>query len=391
MPGAVTPTPEEIAWMLSRPHDSVVPNIIACGIITFTFSTLFISLRLWSRKIVRGRFALDASDWFAVAAWSIYVPFIVTFILVTRYGGGRHAVFIADPRLLGIVRNYTMWQFVSQFHPLQHINHLLLTTWNALQLYIVQENLYAATLACLKFSILSLYRTLFGSSRTFHLCTWAVGALVAEWFLQVVLATNLQCVPLSASWDPDAGGTCINYGVEALVAYIINISTDIIILSMPIPLVLKLNTSKTQKRRLIISFAAGGSACLVSLAQLAYITKLGNDSDSSWSVVPSSLLGAVELMVGFLATSIATYRPLYQFVFVERMGRSSGSAADTEPTPYHISYQKSQFRRDVLVGTGGVSGDFSSESQRGIVVTSHIELTRHNNPPGTWIRVDDGP
>ncbi|GAW20562.1 hypothetical protein ANO14919_100700 [Xylariales sp. No.14919] len=360
MPGAVTPTPEEIAWMLSRPHDSVVPNIIACGIITFTFSTLFISLRLWSRKIIRGRFALDASDWFAVAAWSFYVPFIVTFILVTRYGGGRHAVFITDPRLLGI-------------------------------LYIVQENLYAATLACLKLSILSLYRTLFGSSRTFHLCTWAVGALVAEWFLQVVLATNLQCVPLSASWDPDAGGTCINYGVEALVAYIINISTDIIILSMPIPLVLRLNTSKTQKRRLIISFAAGGSACLVSLAQLAYITKLGNDSDSSWSVVPSSLLGAVELMVGFLATSIATYRPLYQFVFVERMGRSSGSAADTEPTPYHVSYQKSQFRRDVLVGTGGVSGDFSSESQRGIVVTSHIELTRHNNPPGTWIRVNDGP
>ncbi|KAI0413545.1 hypothetical protein F5X98DRAFT_351794 [Xylaria grammica] len=360
MPGAVTPTPEEIAWMLSRPHDSVVPNIIACGIITFTFSTLFISLRLWSRRIVRGRFALDASDWFAVAAWSFYVPFIVTFILVTRYGGGRHAVFITDPRLLGI-------------------------------LYIVQENLYAATLACLKLSILSLYRTLFGSSRTFRLCTWAVGALVAEWFLQVVLATNLQCVPLSASWDPDAGGTCINYGVEALVAYIINISTDIIILSMPIPLVLRLNTSKTQKRRLIISFAAGGSACLVSLAQLAYITKLGNDSDSSWSVVPSSLLGAVELMVGFLATSIATYRPLYQFVFVERMGRSSGSAADTEPTPYHVSYQKSQFRRDVLVGTGGVSGDFSSESQRGIVVTSHIELTRHNNPPGTWIRVNDGP
>lgn len=69
MPGAVIPTEEEIAWMLSRPQDNRVVNLLAAGLITFTFSTAFVVLRLWSRRVVRGRLNLDVSDWFAIAAW----------------------------------------------------------------------------------------------------------------------------------------------------------------------------------------------------------------------------------------------------------------------------------------------------------------------------------
>ncbi|KAJ3565028.1 hypothetical protein NPX13_g7646 [Xylaria arbuscula] len=319
MPGAVSSTPDQ---------DSRVPNIIACGVITFASATIFVALRLWSRKIARGRLALDVSDWFAVAAW----------------------------------------------------------------LYIVQENLYAATVACLKFSILSLYRNIFKSSLVFYRLTWVVSALVTEWFLQVVLSTNLQCIPLSASWDSSVKGTCINYGTEALAAYLINISTDILILSMPIPLVLKLHTSKAQKRRLIISFAAGGSACIVSLVQLAYITKLGNAPDSSWTIVPTFLLGDVELMIGFLATSIATYRPLYRFIFVEAPGTTPERLEDSNFIPYRGIHARNYTGGDTLVGANNPSGDGNiPESRRGIVITSHIELTRHKHTQGGWMKVNDDP
>ncbi|KAI1120959.1 hypothetical protein F5Y10DRAFT_282885 [Nemania abortiva] len=316
MPGATTPTAEQIAWMLSHPDDSLVPNIIACGTIALIFATVSITLRLVSRKIARRGLDLRVSDWFAIAAWVcirqdkrnaiylFYVIYISTFISVTRYGGGRHVVFVTNPRLLGI-------------------------------LYIAQENLYAATSALLKFSILSLYRELFTRSRNFYLCTWAVTALVTEWLIQVVLATNLQCIPISASWDPSVHATCINYGIEALVAYLINISTDLMTLSMPIPLILKLQVSKTYKRRLIISFAT--------------------EWVSIGSIVPSSLLGTVELMVGFFAASIATYGPLYRFVFSDSPGRNK------------------------LVGTGSTSGNASNIRRRGMIVPGHIELTRHNS------------
>lgn len=90
------------------------------------------------------------------------------------------------------------------------------------------------------------------------MATWIVTALVAELALQVSISTNLQCIPISYTWDLSITGKCIDYGKEALAAYIINIVTDLIILSMPIPLVWKLQTSKQKKRGLMVVFAAGG-------------------------------------------------------------------------------------------------------------------------------------
>ncbi|KAI1419333.1 hypothetical protein F5Y12DRAFT_794065 [Xylaria sp. FL1777] len=342
MPGATLPTPDEIAWMLSRPNDSRIPDVFASGLITFTAATIFIGLRLWSRQIARGRLALDVSDWFAVAAWFLFLVFTVSFLVGTKYGAGKHAVFVTDARILGIM-------------------------------FIVQENLYASTLACLKLSILSLYRNIFGASLTFYRWTWVVSAFVAEWFLQVVLSTNLQCVPISAAWDPTVKATCINYGIEALVAYLINIITDLVILSMPIPIVLKLNTSKAQKRRLIISFAAGGRLCLY------------------WTIIPSSILGDVELAIGFLATSVATYRPLYRFIFKDSLGKTTGRRTGSGFSPYHGSSGRNHFRADATPGARRNSDANSGESRRGIVVTNHIELSRHNAAQGSWIKVDDEP
>ncbi|KAI1826292.1 hypothetical protein F4861DRAFT_497758 [Xylaria intraflava] len=344
MPGPVAPSPEEVASMLMHPNDSLVPNIIACASISLVASTTFIALRLWSRKIVRGKLRLDASDWLALTAWVIYLPYTAVLILVAQNGGGRHIVFVKDPRLLGI-------------------------------LTIVDENLYTVVLALLKCSILSLYRQLFASSRTFYRCTWIVTAVVIEWLLQVLLSTNLQCIPISASWDVNIHGTCINYGVEALVAYLLDIGTDLAILSLPIPLVLRLNTSKARKRRLVISFAAGGGACIVSLVQLAYITKLGNSPDPSWTVVPNSLLGDVEILTGFLATSIATYRPLYRFIFKEAPGTSESS----KPGPYDGAAKRDTGGVEVSIGTGDASRADSrtSRSRHGILVTEHVELTRN--------------
>ncbi|KAI1435759.1 hypothetical protein GGR50DRAFT_283931 [Xylaria sp. CBS 124048] len=227
MPGPVLPSPDQIAWMLTRPQDSLVPNIISCAVICLAAATVFIALRLWSRTIVRGKLRLDVSDWLALVAWIIYVPYTAVLLLIAKNGGGRHIVFVKDTRLFGI-------------------------------LTIIDENLYTVVLALLKLSVLSLYRSLFGSSRIFYRCTWIVTAVVIEWLIQVLLSTNLQCMPISASWDPSVHGKCINYGIEALVAYLINIGVDITILSLPIPLVLRLHASKAQKRRLIISFAAGG-------------------------------------------------------------------------------------------------------------------------------------
>lgn len=56
----------------------------------------------------------------------------------------------------------------------------------------------------------------------------------------------------------DATGYCISYGALLLVCTISNIITDFIILLMPIPLILKLQTSRQKKRLIVFTFGMGG-------------------------------------------------------------------------------------------------------------------------------------
>ncbi|KAI1417204.1 hypothetical protein F5Y13DRAFT_185275 [Hypoxylon sp. FL1857] len=358
------PTPEDVAHMLSRPNDNMAPNVIVCCSIALVIATISIGLRLWSRKVLNGKLHLDLSDWLAILAWVMYLPYTATMILTTRYGLGRHIVFVTDLRLFSI---YTM----------------------------VNVHLYVVTLALLKFSVLCLYRKIFSSSPRFYRWTWVIAALVAEWMLQVILATDLQCIPISATWDPTIRdrSTCINHGIEAVAAYVINITTELAILSMPIPLIIKLNVSKSEKRRLIIVFAVGGSACVASLVQLKYIAQPRDNSDPSWDSVPSGMLGDIEIMICFLATSIATYRPLYHLIFKESTAvNSENSHSAGKKTPHHENiFEVTQYSANVRGGVMSTLDRSLKYPQGGITVTNDIEMTRQDNVRGSWVRVYDDP
>lgn len=126
------------------------------------------------------------------------------------------------------------------------------------QINIINENLYCVCMAFLKFSILSMYGSIF-PQRKFHYCLWAVAAFMTCWAISCAFVAIFQCTPIAFGWDPSiVGGTCVNYGALVLVAGICNIITDFVVLAMPIPLVLKLNLSTQRKRMVIFTFAMGG-------------------------------------------------------------------------------------------------------------------------------------
>ncbi len=75
-----------------------------------------------------------------------------------------------------------------------------------------------------------------------------------------VLGTIFQCVPLSDLWKPQTSNppVCIHFGLLVIAMGIVNIVTDIAILSLPIRLVWRLQVSKVRRWQLVIVFSLGG-------------------------------------------------------------------------------------------------------------------------------------
>jgi hypothetical protein len=108
----------------------------------------------------------------------------------------------------------------------------------------------------IKFSIASFYWTIF-PQKYFRWALIAVAAFMAGWFISADLVSIFQCTPVERLWDKTKEGTCVNFGVFALVTAALNVVTDLVILALPVPLILRLKMSQRKKMLLILTFALG--------------------------------------------------------------------------------------------------------------------------------------
>ncbi|KAK8005918.1 hypothetical protein PG991_012215 [Apiospora marii] len=324
---AATPSAEQIAYWKAHPEETKVPGIIACASVGAALSTVFVALRLVSQSLLQRRLWLRLSDWFIIAAWVVFVVFCITFAMTTKYGEGRHVLYVTDLHALQIAT-------------------------------IIDEVTYCYTMAFIKLSILALYGTIF-PSRKFRYILWFIGCVVVCWAITFSFAGIFQCIPISYLWDQNTGAFCIKYGVCSLVAAIINIITDFTILGLPIPLVWRLHTPRSKKILLTITFVVGGSACIVSI-----------------------------LAVGILAVSIPTYRPLYRLVVYGpdvpgQPSRPHQTSKATGSSQNNQSFQHQNPSRGVTI-----SSDHSRlDSSPGVHVTNQIELVTHARRNGNWVKV----
>ncbi|KAL1954763.1 hypothetical protein VTO42DRAFT_763 [Malbranchea cinnamomea] len=126
-----------------------------------------------------------------------------------------------------------------------------------MQLNILNPILYDVATAFVKCSILALYIAIFPQQ---IFCYWVcflfvVNALNA---VAIVLVSCLQCRPLEALWNPEAGGTCIDFSNFGLFNTSFKFVMDLTIFVSPLRLVMKLNLSNRKKFLLAVTFALGG-------------------------------------------------------------------------------------------------------------------------------------
>ena len=85
-----------------------------------------------------------------------------------------------------------------------------------------------------------------------------VGSIILASSVAMFLTFMFQCTPISRFWAAREDGTCINQVPFYIAGGSLNIASDVLVLSLPIRQVWKLNASMSQRLALTFLFCLGG-------------------------------------------------------------------------------------------------------------------------------------
>lgn len=115
---------------------------------------------------------------------------------------------------------------------------------------------YNVATCVVKMSILLQYRRIF-TGPVMQKLTMAGLAFEGAWALTLSILLPLVCNPVSNFWDPDVPGKCLNQLAIWYVMASINLVSDFVIFSMPLPVIKNLQLPKKQKIMLMGVFCLG--------------------------------------------------------------------------------------------------------------------------------------
>lgn len=121
------------------------------------------------------------------------------------------------------------------------------------------EILYNPAIFFTKLAILLFYHRIF-PGKIFTRILWGIGAFILAYTITSSMVNLLQCVPISANWDPTVAvaATCVDFGSELITLSTINAVTDFALLILPMPNLWRLHTNVQKKIQLMVMFALGG-------------------------------------------------------------------------------------------------------------------------------------
>lgn len=170
----------------------------------------------------------------------------LNFRTALNHGLGKHAegdgVTKHDLKYYVIVRSYHL------------LSRIKLTAPKLLYIF---EIISTTAIAIIKTSMLLFYYRLFPNQK-FVYAIYAVQTLVIASWIMIIFGVMFQCTPIAYFWDKSIAGHCINVSPFYISITAVNLAADIMIVTMPLPIIWNLNTSAGRKIGLTLVFLLGG-------------------------------------------------------------------------------------------------------------------------------------
>ncbi|OBT52763.1 hypothetical protein VE04_07067 [Pseudogymnoascus sp. 24MN13] len=211
--------------------------------------------------------------------------------------------------------------------------------------------------------------------RFYRVSIYGLLAVVGLFAFSTVIAGIFQCIPVDKAWNKSKPGHCYNLVDAWYSNAIFSITTDFLILFLPMHMVYKLQRARWEKFLLYAVFGFGFFITFTSIMRF-FALKSAKNPDTTYDIT-SGFWSVIEINVGVIVICLPPLRTLLsrQFSFFNR------SRSQTDGGPYHAhSDEPSQ-----LVTIGG-SGPRSQTRKKGEPDDSEEELVTGDNS----VRLMDG-
>ncbi|KAL2787918.1 hypothetical protein BJX66DRAFT_340773 [Aspergillus keveii] len=275
-----------------RRPQTIIGMAVATGV-----AGVVVLTRVYARWRHIQKFGLD--DALICAAMAINIVLLAVMLQVLRYGAGRHLAAIEPTNAPPLYKWLVAGQLIYMF------------------------NLYICRLSGLAF-----YARLNSMPQYVFYLRLSFGFITAVYICQTLIIA-LQCMPLSALWDPAVTGRCISTMVVNYVTASMTIVCDSIVLLLPMNIIWTLKAKLARKIALGVVLCFGVFAVVTSICRLlAMLPVVNKPEDATWyfSVVLGWSSG--EISAAIIALSLPALKALFGSAL-----KNKSSASDSNSNP----------------------------------------------------------
>ncbi|KAI1127897.1 hypothetical protein F5Y10DRAFT_242005 [Nemania abortiva] len=260
------------------------------------------------------------------------------------------------------------------------------------QLIYLGSNFAGPALLCIRAAIILDWIKIFvptGTRNAFFWTSYILLGIVVTFYVAIIFAENLSCIPREKIWDPLVpGGHCISQQALITAVSSINLVADLTILVLPQMVIWKLHMSTSKK--VGISFIFAVALLNVAVAAIRISTSVGylHTTDATYQVGTVILAGFAELTLLFIVACVpsvpkafGSLRNLY--ASIKSTIRTSGNRGthESDPTGSLPLKKYQQINEDILDrGAGGVEVEVkNSRTDSDIVRTTEFLATEGYN------------
>ncbi|KAJ9268552.1 hypothetical protein DTO271D3_3098 [Paecilomyces variotii] len=315
------------------PDRSVNTINTAAQSLCIIFMTIFWGLRVYARTHVFNGF--NKEDMMCTGAYVLGVCYSVIALIMGHFGGGMHIEDVPKEHIIPFEK--TVYVTMVMYGPMAFLT---------------------------KTSLLLIMTRVFSPYKKTVIFIYIILGIMLAYYIPAVIVKIRICSPISYFWTKSGHGTCLDESAIILADAVVSVVSDLVILTLPLPLTLSLQMPFRKKMRVMAILGAGGLACASSIIRLIFIVDFASSPDGTYQFMRINMFGNAEISIGVICACLPALSAL-----ITTYSREYSSGKGTHTSGHEMSRMKNS-RSDGTKGSKHRMSILDAGSDQDILITN---------------------